>query len=439
MKRVCQSSASHSGGSVLVLYHQPPGEPMRPAIDSHLRVLANSDAGHQILYLNVSEGIPFIVRHLAFDVVILHTTLLCARWAWFFERVAGQLAWLRHATAVKIALPQDEYDHAEALDEWLESLGVSVVFSNFDESVRADLYPRMHKRAVFFQCLTGYIDEGQVAAQAGKQIAMQDRPLDIVYRAAHLPYWFGSQGQLKHRIADIVAGRALSMGYRCDISTDHAKTITSHHWFDFLGSSKTVIGCESGSSVLDPRGLIQKRIREMLTQVPSLTFDEVSSTLPAGWDSHRFFAIGPRHLEAIITRTCQVLVEGDYDGILVPYRHYLPLKRDFSNLDAILAMIKDDSLLEATANRAYEDILVRGKYSYAAFAKQIESVFPATLHARSHAYWWNIDQLIDWSLRVNRWTSPVVNVAAQSVRRAAHFARRLAGAWVRRVMRPQKV
>ena len=38
--------------------------------------------------------------------------------------------------------------------------------------------------------------------------------------------------------------------------------------------------------------------------------------MPRGWDSYAFFAISPRHLEAVITKTAQVLVEGRYSGVL---------------------------------------------------------------------------------------------------------------------------
>jgi hypothetical protein len=373
--------------TVLVLYCSSAGEQMRPAILHHLHVLANCKTRHRVYYVNVAQEIPAFVRHLPFDVVVLHTTLLCYRWSSTFDTIFARLQWLRDSVSLKIAIPQDEYDHAEILDQWLEYLRVSIVFTNFDATCRAILYPRMHKTASFHQCLTGYIDLPTADACRHQLIPVKHRPLDIVYRAAHLPYWFGSQGQLKHRIATIISDRARAFGFQTDISTNHAKTITSNQWFTFLGSSKTVIGCESGSSVLDPRGEIQRRIKQLLQQNPDLSFDDLDALMPRGWDSYRFFAIGPRHLEAIMTKTCQILVEGSYDGILVPERHYLSLKRDFSNLDEVLVKIKDSALLEATANRAYEDILLSGAYSYRAYAKKIESTFPHRTSLLSPLYW----------------------------------------------------
>lgn len=363
---------------ILMLYYWDDRNPtMRPAIRQHLQVLDNSAERHHLLYHNVAYGVPGWLKLIGFDAVILHTTLLCYRWSSLFPKVQKDLAWLRACDCLKIAMPQDEYDHSEILDEWLSDLNVAIVCSNFDERFRSVLYPRMHMRARFLKCLTGYIDMANAATCQVKSRPMAERPLDIVYRAAHLPYWFGSQGQLKHEIATIVDRRARELGMACDISTRDQDAITGNNWYDFLASGRTIIGCESGSSVLDTRGGIQAQIRAWLAQNPNLTFAEVCKKLPAGWDEYRFFALGPRHLEAIVTRTCQVLIEGDYDGVLRPDRHYLSLRRDFGNLDEILHKIKDHALLETIANRAYEDVFESKKYTYGELARVLDAELAA--------------------------------------------------------------
>ena len=40
--------------------------------------------------------------------------------------------------------------------------------------------------------------------------------------------------------------------------------------------------------------------------------------MPAGWDGHAFGAISPRHFEAALVGSCQLLVQGGYDGLLEP-------------------------------------------------------------------------------------------------------------------------
>ena len=108
-----------------------------------------------------------------------------------------------------------------------------------------------------------------------------ERRLDVVYRAKQLPYWFGSHGQLKHRIAEAVQERAGALGLSTDISTRPDDTVYGDGWLDFLISGRAVIGAESGSSVLDERGEIQRRISRLLAEQPRLTFDEVDAQMPA--------------------------------------------------------------------------------------------------------------------------------------------------------------
>jgi hypothetical protein len=84
-----------------------------------------------------------------------------------------------------------------------------------------------------------------------------------------------------------------------------------------------------------------------------------------------YVAISPRHLEACATRTCQVLVEGEYNGVLIAGRHYLELKRDFRNLEELLGTIKEDRLREQIVANAYRDVVESGKYTYRAYVDLI--------------------------------------------------------------------
>jgi hypothetical protein len=66
-----------------------------------------------------------------------------------------------------------------------------------------------------------------------------------------------------------------------------------------------------------------------------------------------------------------VLVRGRYSGVLEPDRHYLPLERDFSNLDALLDRLHDVEMLQATADRAYEEIFLAGKCRMESFSRAL--------------------------------------------------------------------
>jgi hypothetical protein len=355
---------------VLVLYWHPKGSQMRLTVRHHLHLLEGR--GLRILYRNAIDPAPRWLAWTAPDLCILQTTFLShARWNYDFEEYRRRFRWVAGLRCPKVALPQDEYDHSAVMDEWLQELGVTSVYSCFGPDQWETLYPLVSRSATFHETLTGYIDEEAAAELAGRIVPHSERPWDIVYRARNLPYWLGSHGQLKHRIAEVVRDRAPDLGLKTDISTRPEDTIYGDAWLDFVMSGRAVIGAESGSSVLDPRGEIQRRVSRLLAEQPDLSFAEVDAQMPSGWDSYAFFAISPRHLEAVITKTAQVLVEGSYSGVLEPERHYIPVRRDFSNLDEALERLEDSEAVQAMAERAYRDVYLSGRNDLSVLADQL--------------------------------------------------------------------
>ncbi|MDR1360641.1 MAG: hypothetical protein LBJ82_06650 [Deltaproteobacteria bacterium] len=82
--------------------------------------------------------------------------------------------------------------------------------------------------------------------------------------------------------------------------------------------------------------------------------------------------ISPRAFEAIAMGTGMVLYEGNYSGILIPWEHYIPLKKDWSNIDEVLHHVLDDALLAPITRRAYNDVIVSGKYGYRTLVREID-------------------------------------------------------------------
>ena len=363
---------------VLVLYRHDDPEHMTASIRRHLRVL--DGRGYEMEYVNALDDVSPALRLLGWDAIVLHTTFLTMRWHNEFYVWKWQFRWLSDSRAVKIAIPQDEYDHSEILDEWLYEIEPTVVLTNFDEDTRALLYPLTRHVASFDRCLTGYVDEEAVRRRAPSP-PLETRPLDVVYRARRLPFAFGRHGRLKHEIAVATIEAATPLGLRVDISTDPGDAIAGEAWFEFLESGRATVGTESGSSVLDRRGEVASAIAGLLQAHPDATFAEISAKLPAGWDGHAFYAIGPRHLEAVMTKTPQLLVRGRYDGVLEADEHYVPVEADLSDLAAALERSRDVVAMRELAERAYADIVESNRYTYGTFGDQmaewIESLPPS--------------------------------------------------------------
>src|SRR5262249_24442315 len=100
--------------------------------------------------------------------------------------------------------------------------------------------------------------------------------------------------------------------------------------------------------------------------------------------------ISPKVFEAIAYKTALILFEGEYSGILKPHRHYIPLRKDFSNVDLVLSHLADDEYLEAMAQRAYDDIVASGRYSYERFVRDfddlLEQHWPANTELQPSAW-----------------------------------------------------
>lgn len=343
---------------------------MRVSVARHVRALERSRRPPRLVYWNAVKSVPARLARLRPDAVLLHNTLLGVRWSSLYERFRAESRWLADLDCVKIATPQDDYDHADRLDEWLAEVGVTDVFTSlFDD--RTLLYPNVHERARFHRALTGYVDDATAVRQPRP---LESRRLDVVYRASPLPFRYGSMGHLKLRLGEETARAAARVGLAADVSTRPEDVVVGERWLDFLASSRTTVGMESGSSALDRRGEIGRRADELLREEPSRSFEEVSALMPAGWDSHRFFTVGPRHFEAAATGTAQLLVEGTYLGILEANVHYLPIRRDLSDLEQVLESAGDVDLLREVAGRARADLILSGRYSYASFAERLTAV-----------------------------------------------------------------
>jgi hypothetical protein len=369
-----RSAVDATPRSWLILYLHAEAEPMRPTTVQHLRFLEHSLTPHDVLRWNAAHGVPRWVREHPFDVVLLHYSVLCMRWEAPFARWRSSLDWIRDSEAVTLAMPQDEYVCAHTLDEWLDSLELDCVFSVLDERHWPTLYPRTSARTRMERSYTGFVDDRAAGAVEALPRPHAERPLDIVYRARNLPFHIGHHGQLKHRIAEIVEPTARARGLRTDISTRYADTKYGDAWFDFLAGGRCVIGTESGSSALDPFGELRRFEAAWRAEHPAATFEDFAALQAPGWDDYGFTAISPRLFEAAQTKTAQLIVAGDYDGILEADRHYVPLHADMSNLDEALDRIADPAETEAFAERAWEDLILSGAYSYGAFAAHVETV-----------------------------------------------------------------
>jgi hypothetical protein len=360
--------------NILVVYHLD-AYPVRSTILDSLYSFRHY-SGHSTYYVNLAlRRPPRSLSQFRPDLIIFHTVLLSDRTLRdHFDALVAKVACLKDHPAVKVVLPQDEYINTDELCAFINEMGVTHVFSCAPPQdwpiIYADVDPSLGVR--YHRVLTGYLSDHILRRIEARAARHTHRDIDIGYRAWCPWPSLGRHGQLKGLIGEVFARRAPLAGLRVDISTDPRDTILGDQWYDFLLRCKYTIGVEGGASLLDRDGSLAAHTGAYLTEHPDASFEEVEAACFPGLDgSIDYFAVSPRHLECCATKTCQVLVEGEFNGVLEPGVHYIPLKRDLSNVDDVIATVVDDSCRETMVERAHADVVSSGRWTYAGFVAHV--------------------------------------------------------------------
>src|SRR5262245_34763378 len=73
-------------------------------------------------------------------------------------------------------------------------------------------------------------------------------------------------------------------------------------------------------------------------------------------------------------KTPMVLFSARYSDAIQPHVHYIPLERDFSNVDEVLAKLDNLPDLEAMVDRAYDHLVGSGKFGYRAYIARLSAI-----------------------------------------------------------------
>lgn len=340
---------------------------------NHLFFLPKYAPDHQYTFHKFGDPVSRVATT-RFDAVILDTSFLCNRWLRphkLFDQLRTTYDFVRHMDAVKIALPQDEYDHCELLDEWLTDWGVDVVYSPCFKD-QALFYGRVSKRAEIVEALTGYVDD--IDLELGRRHAkpFDEREIDVGYRARDLGALFGRLGRIKGALADAFVDAAAGSELRLDVSTRPEDTIIGEAWLRFMGNCRFSLGSNSGSSLLDRRGRIRDAIAAYTAVYPDADFDAVEAACFPGLDGrHEMTALSPRIFETVVGGSCPVLVKGWYSGALEPDVHYIPIEPDFSNLKDVVERLHATDAARRMAERCYTDLILDDRFRYSTLARSV--------------------------------------------------------------------
>lgn len=321
---------------------------------------------NEITYVDATNKSYISTDYLeSFDSVIIHYSVRVSDpghlSAYFYNG-------LKHYPGLKILFVQDDYDNVKSTHKYVSELGIDILYSVINEEHCFKLYPKEkfpYLRLIYN--LTGYIP---YKLEGFPRLPFPNKTTDVFYRGRDLPYQYGTLGMEKYEIGDKFKEASIKTGctLNLDIDSTEAGRIYGDAWYKSLSQAKTMLGTESGSNVFDMEGDLKQLIEEDKRE--GLTYDQIyEKRLKQSEEQWHVNMISPKVFEAMVVGTVPILYEGGYSGVITAGRHYVSLKKDFSNINEVLTIISDEKHLQKIAATAIEEIVNNPHFSYPHFIR----------------------------------------------------------------------
>lgn len=373
-----------------------------------------------------------------FDVVVIHHSILVTHDQYLSAALRERI---RQFAGLKVQFVQDEYRWPDAVTSAIRNLEIDVLFSLLNEEEIPRFYSERLPDVAIFPALAGYVPErlARLDARDGA------RPIDIGYRGRSMPFWLGNLAREKIEIGRGVLERAPLYGLRCDIGWAEKDRIYGRQWDAFLSSCRAFLGTESGASITDWDGTIERNVNAYLVDHPGATYEEVHAAILAPHEGNfPMQVVSPRVFEAIAHRTALVQFPGGYSGVVEPWVHYIPLEKDFSNMDEVSRLVRDERFVSELTSRAHSDVIGSGRYSYSSFVERFDEIVGERRVARSRGTQIPfVAHRIRERASVGSWLSPTPawqaargagrTIAVGRIVLSSRPLRRLCWAWLRNV------
>jgi hypothetical protein len=289
---------------------------------------------------------------------------------------------------LKVIAVQDDYDRTARLHREMRRLGYHVLVTPVPPAFWRLAYPASEIPGLkIVHALTGYMPERLLESRP-RLVPLAERKVHVAYRGRDIGVKYGRLGFDKHEIGRRMADICTSRGIPHDIAMDEQSRIYGPGWFEFLGASRTILGAESGSNAFDFDGELEKKIEQFAAKNGRKpTYEEfrpILDPLEAPFDIGQ---ISPRVFETAMMMTPMILFRGAYSGAIKPDEHYIPLEKDFSNVDEVLSRVADIDGLNAMADRAYRQLISSEKYGYRSFGRLIQETIEEQFALRVDPDW----------------------------------------------------
>jgi glycosyltransferase involved in cell wall biosynthesis len=338
----------------------------------------SSYSRHRIDYFciaNLSEEDLSAVDFSRYDCLVMH----------YYSQVYSVLpedlmVKIREFNGKKIFFAQDDYDHISRNRKKYTDCKIDILFSpvSNEKSLRY-LYPDKNMEGIqILHYLTGY---SQDVGLSEEPKPIRQRSCDIFYRGNDVGWAYGRLGHEKQQIGIKMKEILQFSSFNVDIECSISKQIYGNEYFRRMGNAKATLVTESGSSIIfDSDDFMQQKIdiitlsreNEMMPEQKKL-----EERFPEFFKQEGQFnvaEISPKVFEAINCKTAIIAYEGHYSGVLIPGKHFIPLKKDYSNIEDVLQKLSDHKFLQELVDTAYSDIIASGLYSYQRFIENFDQI-----------------------------------------------------------------
>lgn len=344
---------------------------------------------HEVQLLNMWPGrsgrlaLPYDLDLREYEGIIIHPTI-----SYFPQTVRNLDADMKRGISefdgVKMLMKQDEQVNSGELAPLIRDTGFDILFTCLMEREHEKVYPRavIGDDCTLIRTLTGY-----VSPVMRESLPDVEKTLGVTYRGSIQPLQFGRLGYEKRGIGyDMARVLGEHGGVPFNISSRWEDRVSGAAWQDLLRRSNVVLGVESGSNIFDFDGSVVNWCRAYAEQ----HCGEDPATYDYYWRAHEEFLhtvegnvdyaqISPRHFEAAAAGAAQLLYEGKYSDLFHSNRHFFPLKKDLSNLDAVLDFLRDDTAQREMVLRSFEEIIQNKSNWYESFVEKADAAIDAKL------------------------------------------------------------